>query len=215
MSDITVAKTAIIDRHYKEGTGMARDYVSVSEQILEGVGGAGNISTAAHCMTRLRLVLKELRCEEGSGLKVKEMSFGAVYGKSRQTAGEATAHSVVLSNFLLRLPDSKVLIPRLSVRLSTDTLNKLEKGSLSAEGDIDVPYLDPQDLKSLLPADMWQLPSVSMNASLAGTDKEADATITLHSTDTDDLALSASVSATDVLASPKADVLLSKLAAIQ
>lgn len=158
----------------------------------------------------LRLVLKELRCEEGSGLKVKEMSFGAVYGKSRQTAGEATAHSVVLSNFLLRLPDSKVLIPRLSVRLSTDTLNKLEKGSLSAEGDIDVPYLDPQDLKSLLPADMWQLPSVSMKASLAGTDKEADATISLHSTDTDDLALSASVSATDVLASPKADVLLSK-----
>lgn len=36
---------------------MALDYVETSKQIIEGVGGAGNIASATHCMTRLRLVL--------------------------------------------------------------------------------------------------------------------------------------------------------------
>jgi len=38
---------------------MALDYVSTSKQIIEAVGGAGNIATATHCMTRLRLVLND------------------------------------------------------------------------------------------------------------------------------------------------------------
>nr|WP_256500064.1 PTS transporter subunit EIIB [Rothia sp. P3C3.S176] len=31
---------------------------SVAQRVLKGVGGAGNIVAAAHCATRLRLVLK-------------------------------------------------------------------------------------------------------------------------------------------------------------
>ena len=38
---------------------MALDYVETSKKIVEAVGGVGNISSAAHCMTRLRLVLKD------------------------------------------------------------------------------------------------------------------------------------------------------------
>ena len=38
---------------------MAMDYVSVSKQIIEGVGGVSNIANATHCMTRLRLVLHD------------------------------------------------------------------------------------------------------------------------------------------------------------
>lgn len=38
---------------------MALDYVSTSKQIIEAVGGAGNIASATHCMTRLRLVLND------------------------------------------------------------------------------------------------------------------------------------------------------------
>ncbi len=38
---------------------MAMDYVQVTDQILKGVGGADNIASASHCMTRLRLVLKD------------------------------------------------------------------------------------------------------------------------------------------------------------
>ena len=36
---------------------MALDYVETSKKIIEGVGGADNIASATHCMTRLRLVL--------------------------------------------------------------------------------------------------------------------------------------------------------------
>lgn len=35
------------------------DYVDVSKKIISAVGGADNISSATHCMTRLRLVLKD------------------------------------------------------------------------------------------------------------------------------------------------------------
>jgi len=38
---------------------MALDYVETSKKIVEAVGGVGNISSAGHCMTRLRLVLKD------------------------------------------------------------------------------------------------------------------------------------------------------------
>lgn len=38
---------------------MAMDYVETSKKIIEGVGGADNIASATHCMTRLRLVLND------------------------------------------------------------------------------------------------------------------------------------------------------------
>ncbi len=45
--------------HVRKGYTMALDYVSTSKQIIDAVGGADNIATATHCMTRLRLVLKD------------------------------------------------------------------------------------------------------------------------------------------------------------
>ena len=38
---------------------MALDYVETSKKIVDAVGGASNITSAANCMTRLRLVLKD------------------------------------------------------------------------------------------------------------------------------------------------------------
>ena len=38
---------------------MALDYTATSKNILEAVGGADNIASATHCITRLRLVLKD------------------------------------------------------------------------------------------------------------------------------------------------------------
>ena len=38
---------------------MALDYAATSKKIVDAVGGAGNIASASHCMTRLRLVLND------------------------------------------------------------------------------------------------------------------------------------------------------------
>ena len=38
---------------------MALDYQATSKKIVDAVGGAGNIASAGHCMTRLRLVLND------------------------------------------------------------------------------------------------------------------------------------------------------------
>ncbi|MBQ9049281.1 MAG: PTS glucose transporter subunit IIA [Lachnospiraceae bacterium] len=51
---------------------MALDYVSTSKQIIEAVGGADNIATATHCMTRLRLVLNdESKADDAKVNKIK------------------------------------------------------------------------------------------------------------------------------------------------
>ena len=51
---------------------MAMDYVQVTDQILKGVGGADNIASASHCMTRLRLVLKnESKADDKTVEKIK------------------------------------------------------------------------------------------------------------------------------------------------
>ncbi len=51
---------------------MALDYVKTSQAIADGVGGADNIASATHCMTRLRLVLKdEGKADDAAVEKIK------------------------------------------------------------------------------------------------------------------------------------------------
>ncbi len=51
---------------------MALDYAETAKKILDGVGGAKNISSATNCMTRLRLVLKdESKANDDAVSKVK------------------------------------------------------------------------------------------------------------------------------------------------
>lgn len=38
---------------------MSKNYKEISESILQGIGGKENVVSAAHCATRLRLVLKD------------------------------------------------------------------------------------------------------------------------------------------------------------
>ena len=59
---------------------MALDYVETSKKIVEAVGGAGNISSATNCMTRLRLVLKD----EGKADDEKVKAIKGVKGVMRQ-----------------------------------------------------------------------------------------------------------------------------------
>ena len=53
---------------------MAMDYIKVSKKIIEGVGGADNIASATHCMTRLRLILNdEKRADDKKVETIKEV----------------------------------------------------------------------------------------------------------------------------------------------
>ena len=38
---------------------MAMDHAKVASEVLDALGGAGNINAAAHCATRLRLVIND------------------------------------------------------------------------------------------------------------------------------------------------------------
>lgn len=48
---------------------MALDYKATSQAIIDGVGGVDNIASATHCMTRLRLVLKDESKANDDGVK--------------------------------------------------------------------------------------------------------------------------------------------------
>ena len=56
------------------------DYVETSKKIVEAVGGAGNISSAGNCMTRLRLILKDEKKADDERVK----SIKGVKGVMRQ-----------------------------------------------------------------------------------------------------------------------------------
>ena len=44
---------------YGRESNMSKNYKQISEEILEHIGGKDNVVSAAHCATRLRLVLKD------------------------------------------------------------------------------------------------------------------------------------------------------------
>ncbi|MCR9036354.1 PTS transporter subunit EIIB [Tractidigestivibacter montrealensis] len=45
---------------------MALDYAEAAREVLEAIGGSDNIVSAAHCATRLRLVIADARQRRGS-----------------------------------------------------------------------------------------------------------------------------------------------------
>lgn len=69
---------------------MALDYVETSKKIIEGVGGVENIASATHCMTRLRLVLKD----EG---KADDKKVGKIKGV-KSVIKQGGQYQVVIGN---------------------------------------------------------------------------------------------------------------------
>ena len=64
---------------------MSKNYKEISESILQGIGGKENVVSAAHCATRLRLVLKDdkkadvLRKLIASYMHIKDFYYGIKY----------------------------------------------------------------------------------------------------------------------------------------
>ncbi|MDE1715188.1 PTS transporter subunit EIIB, partial (plasmid) [Chromobacterium amazonense] len=48
---------------------MSHDYQAIAAQILQNIGGAGNIRQAAHCLTRLRISLHDESKVNGDALR--------------------------------------------------------------------------------------------------------------------------------------------------
>ena len=53
-------KVELVNMKFEEEYSMAnQNYAEVAKAILSAIGGAENVNSAAHCATRLRLVLKD------------------------------------------------------------------------------------------------------------------------------------------------------------
>ena len=66
------------------------DYIETSKKIVEAVGGAKNITSASHCMTRLRLVLKD-------GGKADDAKVESIKGV-RRVVRQADQYQIVIGN---------------------------------------------------------------------------------------------------------------------
>ena len=153
--------------------------------------------------------LKELRFEDASGLKVQDMSFKADYVKV--LSGEEQQHTVNLSSFLLRMPQTKVQIPQLAARFNTTPEGRIQPGTISINADIDAPYADAADFRSFLPAGMPELlPIMTMKGSVSGSDELSNVTLAIHTTDTDEMAIMSATEFQDVLTAPEANILISR-----
>lgn len=62
---------------------MSRNYKEISKQILDNIGGKENIVSAAHCATRLRLVLKD-----DSKINIKEIEAMPIVKGNFNNAGQ-------------------------------------------------------------------------------------------------------------------------------
>ena len=153
--------------------------------------------------------LKELRFVEASGLKVTDMSFKADYVKKPD--GVEQQHSVNLTSFLLRMPQTKVQIPQLLTRFNTTPEGKIKPGSISINTELDIPYVDAADFGNILPAGIsGLLPVLTMKGSVNGTDAQSNVTLAIHTTDTDEMAIMSAMELHDALTAPEANILVSQ-----
>ena len=100
-----------------------KDYKNVSEQILQLVGGKDNIATATHCVTRLRLNLKDMSLADAESIKkipgvmgcnvlggqfqiIIGQEVSALYEQFCEIAGIAT-HAAINENLDASLTDGK------------------------------------------------------------------------------------------------------------
>ena len=72
----------------KEENGVEEKYVKAAQEILVCMGGKDNIASAAHCATRLRLVLKDESLIDKDALENIEL----VKGNFRKALGQSQWH---------------------------------------------------------------------------------------------------------------------------
>lgn len=58
---------------------MSHDYSNIAREILENLGGSDNLEQAAHCVTRLRLALKDPSRVNSSALNQVDLVKGSFF----------------------------------------------------------------------------------------------------------------------------------------
>lgn len=59
------------------------DYNKIAQKVLKNVGGADNVVSATHCVTRLRLVLKDINKADQDALNNIEGTKGVIYNSGQ------------------------------------------------------------------------------------------------------------------------------------
>ncbi|MEE6158078.1 PTS transporter subunit EIIC [Olsenella sp. YH-ols2221] len=113
---------------------MARDYTDLCHGIVEGVGGAHNITNVIHCATRLRFSLKDPSRFDQDALK----KLPGVLG----TAKGAGTYHVLIGNQVERVYDRLLELPEIAERGITKSAGIDDPATAAADGAEKIGLLD-------------------------------------------------------------------------
>ena len=106
--------------------------------ILEKVGGGGNIETCGHCMTRLRLTLRDESLTESASLKALPGVLGVVNSEEQLQIilgpGKAQTAAEMMNRLLAQTPSDAAAGPATAATAATasDTKQKMKAKQTSA-----------------------------------------------------------------------------------
>lgn len=149
----------------------------------------------------LDVMLKRLSFEESSGIKVNNL-------KAHVKAG---TNGISLSQFAFTMPNTSLSSPGIDVRYAMES-DTLKRGSLVFDGKLTANHISPSDFTPFLPDELlYSLPVIRFNVTADGTDMVSNATLSLMSVGTEELAVQASADINDLLSEPTGELLFSKL----
>lgn len=149
----------------------------------------------------LNVSINRLSLYETSGIKLNNLTADI----------KATKNSLSIQEMVLAMPKTKVEVPELHITYATQG-KQIRNGSLKFSGHIKAEKVSPADLAPMcVNSDIATLPAIKFTAKAEGTDRSADATLSVYSADDEGISLQAAVTATDLLGEPKADMLINRL----
>ncbi len=153
----------------------------------------------------LNISLKRLSFHEASGIRLNDLRADV----------KATGNSLNIQNLALRMPETKIDIPDFNITYTTDG-DSIRKGSMRFAGNIKAAQLSPTDITPLIHGwDISRIPAITFTATTEGTDDMADATLSLHSIDNNDLAIQLSATVKNLHGEPQADILTNRISATE
>lgn len=110
---------------------MSKNYAAVSRSIVDAIGGADNIASVTHCMTRLRFVLKDNSAADIAKLKSISGVMGVVNNDTQCQVIIGNTVSQAYADVLKLLPEGAVAHKPLPQKNKL-TLRRIGAGILDA-----------------------------------------------------------------------------------